>query len=53
MDNKAYCLDVIRGINETIEDDDWFDNKEKIQFIYDRAEELMNEMYAKGASEEL
>lgn len=50
MDNKAYCLDVVRAINETIEDDDWFENQEKIQFIYDRTEELMNEMYFKGAT---
>lgn len=39
MDNKIYCLDVIKGINETIEYDNWFDDKEKTQFIYDRAEE--------------
>ena len=51
MDNKAYCEDVIKAINETIEDNDWFENQEKIQFIYDRAEELMKEMYFKGATE--
>lgn len=45
MDNKAYCLDLIKAINETVEDDDWYENKEKAEFIYNRAEELMNEMY--------
>lgn len=51
MDNKVYCENVIKAINETIEDSNWFENQEKIQFIYDRAEELMNEMYFKRATE--
>lgn len=44
MDNKQYFLDVITAINEVIEDENWFDNKEEIEFLYDRVSELKDDM---------
>ena len=45
MGIKVYVLNLIRVINETIKDGDWFEKKENLKIIYDAATKLKTETY--------